>query len=124
MIGETGDDLEAAFYVVQRFTDGLRAGAPPVPKQVTDWCLKVRLTWETSADGPQIQDGTASFEVLYTVSEAAPKMGVTERQVRRLAKNGDIDARRPGREWLIAEQAVIDYLKGRKWPTSTQPHSS
>lgn len=45
------DDIECARYVVERFIDGLRAGAPPVPKQVTDWCLKVKLGWEIAADG-------------------------------------------------------------------------
>ena len=108
MMDPAGEDLDAAYYVAQRLVNELRAGAPPVPRQVIRWCLKVRLAWETSADGPETDDVAAELEP-YTVPQAAAEMHVTERHVRRLAKSGAIDARRYGREWIIPRQAVTEW---------------
>jgi hypothetical protein len=113
MMDLAGDDLEAARYVVSRFIDGLRAGAPPVPRQVTDWCLKVRLAWEMSADGHE-NDGTAGEldQELCDTAEAARIIGRTERQVRRLVN--DLDGRKYGRAWVFPRRTVIEYAKERK----------
>lgn len=102
-------DLDSAYYVVQRFIDGLRAGAPPVPRQVIDWCLKVRLTWETFDDEPVRDAAAQELSHELTVAQAAAEMRVTEQHVRRLARRGDIDARRPGREWLIPRGVVTEW---------------
>jgi hypothetical protein len=105
-----GDDLDSAFYVVQRFIDGLRAGAPPVPKQVTDWCLKIRLTWETSDCGHENDSGAGEFhQELCDTAEAARIIGITERQVRRHAN--DLDGFKRGGVWLFPRRQVIDYAE-------------
>jgi hypothetical protein len=116
MLSLAGDDLESAVYVVGRFIDGLRAGAPPVPKQVTDWCLKVRLAWEMSADGHENADGAEELDrELIDTTEVASILNVTPRQVRRMAN--DLDGRKHGGMWLFPRQTVIDYVEGqRQWP--------
>jgi hypothetical protein len=107
-----GDDLESAVYVVGRFIDGLRAGAPPVPRQVTDWCLKVRLAWETSADGHENDDVAEQLDQeLIDVTESAFILNRSPRQVRRLVN--DLDGRKRGGVWLFPKTTVIDYAERR-----------
>src|ERR1700758_316509 len=105
----TGDDLQSAYFVVQRLVDGLRAGAPPVPRQVIDWCLKVRLAWETFDDEPVSAAAAQELSQELTVAQAAAEMRVTEQHVRRLARTGYIPARRPGREWLIPRDVATEW---------------
>jgi hypothetical protein len=116
-----GDDLQCAYYVVGRFIDGLRAGAPPVPKQVTDWCLKVKLGWEIAADGNASGGDPEQLEV-YGTAEVASILNVTRRQVRNLVN--DLDAQKSSGVWVFPKQAVLDYAEERKWSTSTQRQSN
>ena len=109
-----GDDLEAAYFLAHRFVDPMRAAGRPVGEAIANYTRKVDLKWEMSASGPEIPDGSGQSEVSYNVAEAAAEMNVTERHVRRLAQKGDIDAEKPGRDWLIRRQAVVDYLEGRR----------
>jgi excisionase family DNA binding protein len=103
------NDLDSAFYVVQDYISRLGADAK-LPAQVADWCLKVRLTWETSASAPESASDVGQLdEEPYTVAEAAFKMKVTAGHVRRLARKGDIRAKRYGRDWLIPADAVEDW---------------
>jgi excisionase family DNA binding protein len=103
------DDLDSAFYVVQEYISGLGADGK-LPAQVADWCLQVRLAWETSASAPEsaVAVGQLSQEP-YTVAEAAFKMKVTEGHVRRLARKGDIRAEKHGRDWAIPADAIEDW---------------
>ena len=41
--------------------------------------------------------------------EAAQLLGITQRHITRLAENGEIEARKLGREWAISRQSVLDY---------------
>jgi excisionase family DNA binding protein len=113
-----GDDLDSAYFVVREYVSCLGPDAK-LPAQVADWCLKVCVAWEMPASGPFTQESTASSKVSYNVAEAAAEMHVTERHVRRLAQTGDIDAEKRGRDWLIPQQAVADYMEG-KWSKSTR----
>lgn len=108
------EDLDSAYYVVQRFISGLGPQAK-LPAQVADWCLKVRLAWDKSANGPETQDASRQSEVSYTVAQVAAEIHVSERHVRRLAKKGDlIGATRHGRDWLIPQTAVNGYMEAGK----------
>lgn len=113
MLGLVGDDLESAYYVAGRLIDGLRAGAPPVPKQVIDWCLKVRLAWEMSDYGHENDSGPGELDQeLCDTTEAAEIIGITERQVRR--RVNDLDGFKRGGVWLFPRNAVIEYAEGRQ----------
>ncbi|ORW85975.1 hypothetical protein AWB92_26730 [Mycobacterium sp. IEC1808] len=110
-----GDDLEAAFYVVERFIEGLRAGGPPVPKQVNAWFLKVRLAWEMSGCGHENDDAPPELaQELIDTAEVASVLNVTTRQVRRLVN--DLDGRKHAGVWLFPRQTVIEYAERRTWP--------
>lgn len=67
-----------------------------------------------SANGPQfakvIPRAAGSW---LTADEAADLMGVSPRQVRRLAQEGQIIAQRHGRAWLIDRYAAEDYQRRR-----------
>ena len=111
------DDIDAAFYVVQRFIHGLRAGAPPVPKRVTDWCLKVKLDWEIAADGNASEFDPEQLQV-YGTAEVASILNLTRRQVRNLVN--DLDAQKSSGVWVFPKQACSITRRSEKWSTSTQ----
>lgn len=112
-----GDDLEAAYYVTHRFVNGLRAQKKPVPKSVADYCFNVTVAWETSADGhaPQPDSGESDSEELVDAATAARIVGVTERQIRRLAN--DLDGRKCSGVWVFAKQTVVEYGEARSGRT-------
>jgi excisionase family DNA binding protein len=58
---------------------------------------------------------------LISVADAAERLGVSERQVRRLAEAGELSARRVGGRWLIDVEAVRD--RSRSEPRSGRPLS-
>ena len=45
------------------------------------------------------------MEIL-SVSEAAPKLGVSERRVRQMLERGDMEGQRVGRSWIIDSKAI------------------
>lgn len=57
-----------------------------------------------------------------SVAEAAEKLDVSDRQVRRLASDGELDARLVGSRWLIGADAVRD--RARAEPVAGRPLSS
>jgi hypothetical protein len=81
-----------------------------VPKQVTDWCLKVKLGWEIAADGNASGCDAEQLEV-YGTAEVASILNVTRRQVRNLVN--DLDAQKSSGVWVFPKQAVIDYAEER-----------
>ncbi|WP_197500937.1 helix-turn-helix domain-containing protein [Mycobacterium sp. E3251] len=109
-----GDDLEAAYFLAHRFVDPMKAAGRPVNRLIESFCRKVDLCWEMSANGPEIQDGRAQSEASYNTAEAASKLAVTDAHVRRLARNGDIEAQKHGRDWLIPERSIDDYSERRR----------
>ena len=48
---------------------------------------------------------------MYTVQEAAPKMGISERHLRLLLSKGEVEGKRLGRDWLVLS---LDYKRKRK----------
>jgi excisionase family DNA binding protein len=110
MMPADDDDLQAAYFLAHRFVDPMQAAGRPINEAIRNYAQKVDLMWERSASGPLIHDGSGQSELPYNVAQAAAKMAVTERHVRRLAKKGDLDARKHGRDWLIPQRAVDDYL--------------
>lgn len=54
----------------------------------------------------------ASEEIrMYSVNEAAQKLGLDESQVRRLLRSGEIKGKKWGRDWMVLE---LDYKRKRK----------
>jgi len=53
---------------------------------------------------------------LITLQEAAQISGFTTRHLRKLAINGDIWAKKLGRNWLTTVQAVEEYLARERKP--------
>jgi excisionase family DNA binding protein len=114
MLPSDDDDLQAAYFLAHRYVDPMKAAGRPISETIANYTQKVDLRWEMSASGPEINAGSTQSEVSYTAAQAATEMKVTERHVRRLARRGDIYAEKPGRDWLIPQQAVNDYLEGRR----------
>lgn len=46
------------------------------------------------------------------IREAAPRLGVGDRQVRHMVKAGRFGAKKIGRQWFLSEEAIQDYLAG------------
>lgn len=109
----TPDDVEAAYFLAHRFVDPMKAAGRPLNRLIESFCRKVDLYWEASASGPEIHDGRAQSEASYNTAEAASRLAVTDAHVRRLARNGDIEAQKHGRDWLIPQRAIDDYLERR-----------
>lgn len=109
-----GEDLDCAYYVAHRFIGAQRAMNRPVPGTVLQWCRRVALAWELSADGHESdgETGELNQEELCDTAEAAHIMGVTERQARRLAN--DLDGRKVAGVWTFRRQAVVDYAEAKR----------
>jgi excisionase family DNA binding protein len=57
---------------------------------------------------------TVNNKSLYSVSEVAEAMGLTNQTVRLYIRSGKLEAERIGRAYLISEEAVLDYVKRSK----------
>ena len=53
------------------------------------------------------------LEDIISAREAAALLGITQRHITRLAENGELDARKLGREWAISLQSVLEYKTKR-----------
>lgn len=58
---------------------------------------------------------------IISVTEAARRAGITDRHIRRLIRDGVIQATRIGRAWLVDAKSVAAY---RKHPTMGRPKQS
>ena len=54
---------------------------------------------------------TAIILNMYSVKEAAQKMGFSERHLRSLLQNGEVNGKKIGRDWLVLE---LNYKRKRK----------
>jgi excisionase family DNA binding protein len=56
-----------------------------------------------------------------TTSEAAARLGVNIRTIQRWCRSGQLDARKPGRDWLISREAV-EAMTGQReeWEDGTR----
>jgi excisionase family DNA binding protein len=52
---------------------------------------------------------------IYSVNEAAQKLGLDSSQVRRLLRKGEIESKRLGRDWVVLS---LDYKRKRKPKTN------
>jgi len=48
---------------------------------------------------------------MYSVGEAAPKLGISERRLRQLLEEGRIKGKKLGRDWVVLS---LDYKRKRK----------
>jgi excisionase family DNA binding protein len=48
---------------------------------------------------------------MYSVNEAAKKMGISERHLRLLLKKGEIEGKKLGHDWVVLS---LDYKRKRK----------
>jgi excisionase family DNA binding protein len=48
---------------------------------------------------------------MYSVKEAAEKLGISERHLRLLLKNGEVEGKKLGRDWVVLS---LDYKRKRK----------
>ena len=55
-------------------------------------------------------DNQPSFDDLISLTEAAEYSGLSASHVRLLVRNGDIQGKKIGRNWVTTKQAVDDYL--------------
>lgn len=58
-----------------------------------------------------------------TVSEAAQRSGYSEGHIRRLARGGDIEARRVGRRVLVIDAQSLDNYTEKMRDLGTQKHA-
>ena len=49
--------------------------------------------------------------LMYSTKEAAERLGLSPDHVRLLARNGDITAKKVGRDWVVLD---LDYTRKRK----------
>jgi hypothetical protein len=104
------DEVATAYHCVSVVMRGFRTAPAPWAVQA----LYDRLNTEyTSALGQRNGDGTEeSTQELCDAAQAARRIGITERQVRRLAN--DLDGRKCGGVWTFPRQAVEEYAEARK----------
>lgn len=48
---------------------------------------------------------------LLTVPQAAEQMAMTEDHVRTLLRRGELEAAKPGKRWLIAEESITAWYR-------------
>jgi hypothetical protein len=65
---------------------------------------------------PMTSDDQPNLGELITLSEAAELSGFTTRHLRHLAVNGEIWAKKLGRNWFTTAQAVREYLARERKP--------
>ena len=65
---------------------------------------------------PMTSDDQPNLGELITLSEAAELSGFTTRHLRHLAVNGEIWAKKLGRNWFTTAQAVREYLALERKP--------
>ena len=51
------------------------------------------------------------MRTVYSVKEAAAKMGISERQLRLLLERGQIEGKKPGHDWVVLS---LDYTRKRR----------
>ena len=59
--------------------------------------------------GKQLNKGNL---VVYTVADLSKLLNTTPQTVRRYINEGRIQGRKIGRQWLVDEEAVKDFLRG------------
>ena len=59
--------------------------------------------------GKQLEKGNL---VVYTVADLSKLLNTTPQTVRRYINEGKIKGRKVGRQWLIDEEAVKEFLRG------------
>ena len=68
------------------------------------------------------EDFQPSLEELISLSKAAEVSGLSHDHLRRLAEQGQIWAKKLGRNWVTTEQAVREYLAQDRRPGRKKEH--
>lgn len=55
-----------------------------------------------------------SFNEHITAQEAAERLDYTVQHVRRLLRNGDLEGRKIGRDWLVGQTSVAEFAMKRE----------
>jgi excisionase family DNA binding protein len=77
-----------------------------------------------SQPDPQNSEDQPSWDELISLSEAAELSGFTTRHLRHLAINGEIWAKKLGRNWFTTTQAVQEYLARDRRPGPKSTNSA
>ncbi|WP_322857761.1 helix-turn-helix domain-containing protein [Mycobacterium shigaense] len=111
------DDTEKALFCVNEVISHRRRDGTPVPL----WMIQLgkrfdlaSLTSEMSADGHRSGSGSAALDPdrLISTREAADLLGMSTRQVRRIAN--DLEAQRPGSGMVFRHSVVTEYARERR----------
>ena len=112
MMDLSGDDLDAAYFLVHRHVDSLRAAGRPVNASIESFYRKVNLLWAISDEGNEFCGGAEESEQVIGTVEASRILGVTPRHVGNLAK--DLDGWQVGRTWSFKWKTVMAYAEARR----------
>ncbi|WP_141213961.1 helix-turn-helix domain-containing protein [Mycobacterium marinum] len=108
------DETEAALYCAMELIDRRRRAGVPVPSWMIRLAHRLDLTSALSPRGHEIDSGSESLEsdLLVGSREAADILGLSTRQVRRLAP--DLDGEAIGGRIVFKRSTVIEYAEGRR----------
>lgn len=114
--------LTMLWPVIRRCADNLRdRGATAALRRLEPleaaWSHAVEATSasgppDTEGDPEPAQSGRDGHRV--SSAEAAGLLGITPRQVRRLASTGRLDAERVGRQWIVDRDSIAAYQQERR----------
>lgn len=112
----TGPAAESALQAVLIAVRARRAnGLPPAPAyRVLAAALHAARSADGHTDAPE-PHGAQDFPLEPTIPahEAAQRLGVGARQIRRLAPR--LGGRKIGGRWFVDETALTEHLRGRTW---------
>ncbi len=58
--------------------------------------------------------GTMAISEFVTCQDAAEALGYTVQHIRRLARDGQLEGLKLGRDWVISRESVGEFLAGRE----------
>jgi hypothetical protein len=112
MIGASGDDLEAAYFLGHRSFDPMRAAGRPISNSITNYMRKLDLTWEMAHVGHEFDSDSEQSDPWISTQAAAQIVGLSKRQTRRLAP--ELEAEMFNGRLMFRDSKVREYSKGRR----------
>jgi hypothetical protein len=109
----TPREVEAALYCVNELVDRRARAGIPVPEWMRRLGRKLNLASLMSDDGHEIGSGGEALDskTLISTTEAAYILGLSTRQVTRLA--ADLDGENHGGVWVFKRSTVVEYAQER-----------
>ena len=111
----TSRQLRLALYCSHQELTARRAGKPP---GVQPWnaelvrTLELELAVSTSGQETGGETADLNHDRFLTAREAAERLGVDSRTVRRHRLRADLEGRFIGKQWMFPESAVREYAQG------------